>query len=153
MRTRAFTMVEVLVSMAIFAMAAIVLGAAYVNVLNGYAAANRAGEVNQELRFARAQLMALADRDEAEEGAEFETADGGRVAWRALIEQTDLPDLYLVHFTAELTESAGGKTRVVEEEFRLLRPTWTEGTDAETLRTDLRDRILEYQGKLREGAR
>ena len=151
MRRRAFTMVEVLVAMAIFAMAAIVLGAAYVNVLNAYALANRAGTVNEELRFARAQLLAEADRDKAEEGAEFDTTAGGRVTWRCLIDTTDLPNLFLVRFTAELVDGTGGKPRVVEEEFRLLRPTWSEGTEAETLRADLRDRILEYQGKFKEG--
>ncbi len=153
MRNRAFTMVEVLVAMAIFAMAAIVLGAAYVNVLNAYALANRAGAVNEELRFARAQLMAETDRDKAEEGAEFDTTGGGRVTWRCLIDSTDLPNLFLVHFTAELTDATGATPRVVEQEFRLLRPTWSEGTESETLRADLRDRILEYQGKFKESSR
>ena len=56
-------MVEVLVAMAIFALAAIVLGASYVNVLNAYASASGAGLVDEELRFARSQLMAQGERE------------------------------------------------------------------------------------------
>lgn len=146
-------MVEVLVAMAIFALAAIVLGASYVNVLNAYASASRAGLVDEELRFARSQLMTQGEREKAEEGARFQTADGGSVMWRALIEPTALPDLYDVFLVVEISRADGTAPEVIEQTIRLLRPSWAEGTENETLRTELRDRILKYQGKLKEGTR
>ena len=153
MRARGFTMVEVLVAIAIFALAAIVLGASYVNVLNAYASASGAGLVDEELRFARSQLMAQGEREEAEEGARYQTAEGGAVTWRALIEPTDLPDLYDVFLVVEISRANGTPPEVIEQTIRLLRPSWAEGTENETRRTELRDRILEYQGKLKEGTR
>jgi general secretion pathway protein I len=147
MHRRGFTMLEVMVALALFAMAAIALGAAYVNVLNSYAAIDRAAHRDEDLRFARTAIFLEADRTKAEEGGEFESADGRRVRWAALIEPTELPDLFTVNFTCETTEPHGGGTRVIEQSFRLLRPTWSEGLESGTLRKELSDRILEYQGK------
>jgi len=41
MREGAFTLMEVLIAIAIFSMAAIVLGAAYLNIINNYSAISR----------------------------------------------------------------------------------------------------------------
>ena len=43
---RGFTLVEVLVALCIFAMAAVVLGSAYVNVLTGYEVVSRGVQIN-----------------------------------------------------------------------------------------------------------
>jgi general secretion pathway protein I len=147
-RQTAFTLLEVLVALAIFGMAAIALGAAYVNVLTSYVDVNRIDERHEDVRFARSALLAEADRDKAEEGAEFEAGDGRRVRWRAEIESTNVADLFLVTFVCEITEPADARTREIVQVFRLLRPTWSDAAERETLRVEARDRILEYQGQL-----
>jgi general secretion pathway protein I len=147
-RQTAFTLLEVLVALAIFGMAAIALGAAYVNVLTSYVDVNRIDERHEDVRFARSALLAEADRDKAEEGAEFEAGDGRRVRWRAEIESTNVADLFLVTFVCEITGSADARTREIVQVFRLLRPTWSDAAERETLRVEARDRILEYQGQL-----
>lgn len=144
---RAFTLLEVLVALSIFALAAVVLGSAYVNVLTSYAAVARAGRVDEDLRFARAALAAEADRERVEEGGDFEGTDGRRVRWRAEIEPAGVADLFTVNFTCELTEAGTGRVETVTETFRLLRPTWSEVTERETLRIEARNRILEIQGR------
>ena len=53
----------------------------------------------------------------------------------------------------EISRANGTPPEVIEQTIRLLRPSWAEGTENETRRTELRDRILEYQGKLKEGTR
>ncbi len=147
-RPPAFTLLEVLVALAIFAMAAIALGGAYVNVLTSYVDVNRIDERHEDVRFARSALLAEADRDKAEEGAEFEAGDGRRVRWRAEIESTNVADLFLVTFVCEITEPTDARTREIVQTFRLLRPTWSDAAERETLRTEARNRILEYQGQL-----
>ncbi len=145
---RAFTLLEVLVALAIFALAAIVLGAAYANVLISYADLNRVDERHEDVRFARAALLAEADREKAEEGAEFESGEGRRVRWRAEIEPTNVADLFAVTFVCEVADPAELRPREIVQTFRLLRPTWSDAAERETLRAEARDRILEYQGRL-----
>ena len=144
MRNRAFTIIEVLAALAIFATAAIVLGAAYVNVLNGYAHAERATKVDADLRFAREILFRQPDLDLVEEGDEFESADGRRVIWRAIVEPTLVADLFEVEFEVELIDENTGEGETVTERFRLLRPTWSENNDRDQLRQEARDNLTQY---------
>lgn len=147
-RASAFTLIEVLVALAIFAMAAIALGAAYLNVITAYVDVNRVDERHEDVRFARNALLAEADRKKAEEGADFESDNGRRIRWRAEIETTEVADLFAVTFTCEINDPAEPRTREVVQNFRLLRPTWSDAGERETLRAKARDRILEHQGRL-----
>lgn len=142
-----FTLLEVLVALAIFAMGAIVLGSAYVNVLASYVVINRTTNHDDDIYFARAALYREADLQRAEEGDEFESHDGRRVRWSAEIEPTNVADLFTVQFTCELQDRDEQQPRVVTQTFRLLRPTWSDPGDRELLRSEARERILEFQGK------
>jgi general secretion pathway protein I len=141
---RAFTIMEVLVSLTIFALAAIVLGAAYINVLTGYEHAERATELDANVQFAREILFREPDLEKVEEGGEFETADGGEVLWRAIVEPTDLPDLFDVTFEVMVRGGRDGRERLTQERFRMLRPTWSEDDEREKLRQEAQERITEY---------
>lgn len=145
---KAFTILEVMIALAIFAAAAIALGAAYLNVLSGYAVVNRLAEREDDVKFARAALLAEADREAAEQGAEFESAEGRRVRWSATIEGTNVADLFQVTFTCELSDPSSIKPVVVTQAFRVLRPTWSDAAERETLRAEARDRITQFQSQL-----
>ena len=137
MRTRGFTLLEVLISLAVFALAAVVLGATYVNILNAYHVVNRGEIRDEEMRFARSMLMAETDRTKAEEGGNFEGSSGGRVTWSSEIEPSSVADVFKVKFTCEVTESnAPGPSRPTTETFMLLRPSWSEGLDMTKLRSE-----------------
>jgi general secretion pathway protein I len=148
MRRNGFTLLEVLVALAIFALAAVVLGSTYLNVLNAYHFANATDTRDEEVRFARAQLMAEPDRQKAEEGGDFEASGGGRVSWHAKIETSNTADVFEVTFTCEVAETDAKKTnRPVVETFMLLRPTWSQGLDMTKLRQQAKDRIVELRRK------
>ena len=141
-------MLEVLVALAIFALAAITLGATYVNVLTAYSVVNRTEAHDEEIRFARAQLLAEPDRVKAEEGADFEAQGGKRVIWRAKIETSSVADVFVVTFTCEISETnAKVPMKPVTETFMLLRPTWSDGVDTARLRQEAKDRIIELRQK------
>ena len=53
-----FSLLEVLVALMIFGLAAVVLGSTYVNVLNSYEAVSRGNTRDEDVAFARAQLLA-----------------------------------------------------------------------------------------------
>lgn len=146
---RGFTLIEVLVALLVFAIAAAALGSAYVNVLTAYDTVQRGGQNQEDVRFARSQLLAETDRKKAEEGADFESPGGRHVRWHAEIENTAMPDLFQVSFTCEITDSGLAGTQTTTETFVLLRPTWGDPVDNGKLRQEVRDRITEIRDKLK----
>jgi general secretion pathway protein I len=147
-RRRAFTLIEVLVALAIFMMMAVVLGTSYINILNAYDIAGRSVLVDDDVRFARAALLAEADRELVERGGEFDGGNGRRVAWKAVVEPTNVADLFAVTFTCEITVPSEPKPEIIEERFRLLRPTWSEPAERDKLRAETKTRIQELRQKL-----
>jgi len=140
-----FTLIEVMVALAIFALTAVVLGAAYVNVLNSFEVARHSNENNEDVSFARSQLLSQADLQTATTGSEFD--DGTRhVKWTAEIDPANETDLFTVTFTCVITEPSA-PTRTVVETFMLLRPTWSDPAARSTLRQAAADRIAQAQGK------
>ena len=130
----------------IFALTAVVLGSAYVNVLNSYEVARTSNVNDTDLYYARSQLLVIADLQTAEAGAEFD--DGDRhVKWTAEIEPANTTDLFTVAFTCTITEPGATAPKVVVQNFMLLRPTWSDPTDRTALRQAAADRIALFQGK------
>ena len=147
---RGFTLLEVVVALAVFALAAIVLGAAYVNVLTAYETVQRGPQTDEDVRFARAQLLAEPDHDKAEKGGDFATAGGRQVKWHATIEATTVGDLFNVTFTCELGDAgASGGASTVTEHFMVMRPTWGDPTVNTKLKQDAQDRIAKLQGRVK----
>jgi general secretion pathway protein I len=137
----AFTLIEVLVSLAIFALAAVVLGATYVNVLTSYQAVAKSNEHEQDLRLVRVALLAEPDRKKAEAGGD-QALPGNRTAhWEAKIEEADVADLFRVGFRCEIRDPARPQSWVREETFLLLRPTWSEPAARDRLRQSTRERL------------
>ena len=141
---RGFTLLEVMAALVIFATAAIVLGAGYVNVLRGYQSAERSTRSNAEVGFAREILFRIADLEQVEEGGEFETAQGRMVRWQAEVMPTDIADLFEVTFEVVVEGNQDAEEEIITERFRMLRPTWSEADEREKLRQESRDRITEY---------
>ena len=139
-------MLEVIVALAIFALAAIVLGAAYVNVLSAYESVQRGNQIDEDLRFARAQLLAEPDHDKAEKGGDFTAPGGGQVSWHATIEPTTTADLFTVTFVCERADASGGTAQTATEHFTVMRPTWADPAENGKLRQDALDRIAKLQG-------
>lgn len=142
-----FTIVEVLCALAIFTLAAVVLGGAYVNVLNSYFVMSRTVRSEDDLKFARSALLAESDLKKAEEGADFTTTEGRRVRWSATIEPTSVADLFKVIFRCEIGGLGVEAATTVEQSFRVLRPTWSEAGERDKLRAEAQKRILELQEK------
>jgi general secretion pathway protein I len=130
----------------------VVLGSAYLNVLQGYESARSANASDVDLEYARSQLLAQADLQTAQNGAEFDDTSTGadlasrHVKWTADIEPTDTTDLFTVTFTCTITEGSKLPDKVTET-FMLVRPTWSDPTTRSTLRQNAANRVALVQGK------
>lgn len=144
---RAFTLLEVLVSLAIFALAAVVLGAAYVNVLNGYDAVSHRQEHEQDLRLVRSQVLAEPDRKRVEKGGTFPLPQNHQAQWTATVQETAVADLFRVTFRCRIDETARPQPWVREENFLLLRPTWSDPSDREKLREQSARRLEKREAR------
>jgi len=142
---RGFTILEVLIALAIFAGAAVLLGATYLNVLSGYALIEHEGDYQNEVKFARAVLLAEPDLDTALKGGEFEAAGGRHVSWKATVDPTEEADLFTVTFDCEITANELKHPVHTTDIFRLLRPTWSKVDERDKLRSATRTRILKLQ--------
>ena len=145
-RIRGFSLLEVLLALVIFALAAVVLAAGYLNVINSYTAIGRGNFDSQDVAFARQAVLQQADLAMVQKGDDYETADGKRIKWTAAVEPTTVTDLFTVIFTCTISPSSG-EAKTSEETFMLLRPTWSEPASRTTLRQSATDRIAKAQGK------
>lgn len=142
---RGFTVLEVLIALMIFIGAAVVLGATYLGIMNSYAQLEVDGDYKNDVKFARAALLAEPDFDTAEKGGDFDATDGRHVSWKATIEPTNTADLFSVTFECEVNAAELKEPIHITEAFRLLRPTWSKPEDRDKLRSDARTRIQQLQ--------
>ena len=147
MNKRGFTILEILVALVIFVLAAVVLGGAYLNVLISYRIAARGNGAAQDVAFARQQLLTQPDLQTAVTGDEFTTADGHTLKWTATIEPATTADLFTVTLTCVTSDASLNQPQTATQTFMLLRPTWSQGVDRTTLRQAASARILKMQGK------
>ncbi|MFP4165943.1 MAG: type II secretion system protein J [Opitutales bacterium] len=141
----AFSLIEVLIALALFAMAGIVLSSAFVNALLARERGRGQAEQVDDLRLARQQLLLEPNRDDAEAGGDVETVHAGTATWQARIETTDLVDLFEVHWSVEFFDPPEDHARTYEETLYLLRPTWSE--------QDERSRLLEEKKQVLRDSR
>jgi len=140
-----FTLIEVLLALALFAVSVVVLASAYINVLFGLESVRVDRVLEQEMAFVRSVVLTAPDRETLEEGGELPTGELGLAYWEAELEPTAIADLFVVRvsITIQGTRESEGKT--LNERLIVLRPSWSEPVDREELRADSKERIADLK--------
>lgn len=147
MKRRGFTLIEVLMSLAIFALAAVSLGAAYSNVLMGRLALKQDEQRLDDLSRCRAALLETPGFDDVETGGEINLPGGRTARWKGKIEATAVSDLFAVQLTCEMQTVADGDFGdEINEARMLLRPTWSIPSDRQKIRDEARQRLERERG-------
>lgn len=145
-----FTLIEVTVALAIFALASVALTQSFISGMFSLENFKYHDSMEDSLMFVYSQVLANKERKDIEKGGDIKTIESGTVKWNAKIEKTTVLELYKV--TVNVTfddEKFFKKPQNFQEEFYLYRPEWAElGERDEFLRT----RIKERESKERESA-
>ena len=140
-RIAAFTLVEVLIAVAIFAMAASVLMSAFVNALLSRESAAKYDLLNTDIRAVRMQLLLEPNLEDAEDGDEYETVHSGEASWEAQVVPTNVVDPFQVELSIRFSEPPEGLVADYTETLYLLRPTWSESDERSDLLQDKREAL------------
>ncbi len=143
-----FTLIEVVVALALFASASIGLTMAFTSILTVREHGVQNDRLDADLRAIRQQLLLEPDLEAAEEGNTLETLSSGEAQWSAEIEPTEVVDLFAVQFYVELSDPPEGSPDRYSETLYLLRPTWSEKDERDELLADKRE-ALQRQRDLR----
>lgn len=149
-RSRGFSLIEVILTLVLLGAAMTILSQAFTNTLIGLDLLNVETDRQGVLRFVRAQVLQINDREEFEKGGEIETLDLGTAVWRAEVEETNVADLFKVYLEIEL-DPPNTKERLRErykQEIHILRPTWSDPVKRSTIIGD-RKRLIEDERRFR----
>ena len=137
----AFSLIEVVVALALFAMAAVVLSASFVNALLAREKGLSNDVRNADIRAVRMQLLLEPNLEDAEDGDRYETLSNGEANWQATIEPSNIVDLFRVQLMIEFMDPQDDQQPNYQETLYLLRPTWSESGERSELLEDKRDAL------------
>lgn len=141
-----FTLLEVMVAMALFFMAVTYFSMAYLNTLMAVESTQVNQSLEQDMAAIRRQVLLLGNVEDIEDGGDVLTGEHGNARWNVEYEPTEVADLFLVTLSVELEpeDEENGASEAMER-FYLTRPSWSEPLDREELRARTKERLVERQ--------
>ena len=152
---KGFMLVEVLVALALFGLAAVYL-------VDGAFVASRVirvmkdtREMEQDLLWVRSEVLSEANYEIFIEGGDISSLSMGEVQWEVEVEMTEVLDLYKVVLTLEYdgNEDYGVESGLRSSGMYLLRPGWGRHADFATERNRLLETKRDQMRELKEERR
>ena len=139
----AFSLIEVLIALALFAIAANVISSAFINALLSRERNDSRLYNDFAIQTARKQLLLEKKIEDAEDGGTVETLELGEVDWYAEILPTEIVDLFEVQLYGTFYDLEDSQKANFSETLYLLRPTWSESDERSMLLEDKKQDLLE----------
>jgi general secretion pathway protein I len=146
-QSQAFTLIEVLVSLAIFALAAVVLSVAYLNIIGSYRSLGVQHQGDEDWKLLRAVVLTEPELAKVEEGGRIALPGGRELNWKAQVEPTNVADLFQLTLEAEVPASGDSEEWQQRQVLHLFRPGWSDPAEREELREKTRQRIAKERTK------
>lgn len=143
--TKAFSLVEVLIALALFAIASNVISSAFINALLSRERNNEILYRDLAIQTARKQVLLQTNLQDAEDGGKVETLELGEVDWYAEITPTEIVDLFEVHLYVEFFDLEDTRLSDFDETLFLLRPTWSESDERSKLLAEKKEALLDLR--------
>jgi general secretion pathway protein I len=141
----AFSLIEVLIALALFAIAANVISSAFINALVSRERNDSTIYNDFAIQTARKQLLLEKNIEDAEDGGTIETLELGEVDWYAEILPTEIVDLFEVQLYGTFYDLEDSQKANFSETLYLLRPTWSESDERSMLLEDKKQDLLEIR--------
>jgi len=136
-----FSLIEVVVALALFAMAAVVLNSSFINALLARERGLSNDRLHADIQAVRLQLLLEPNLEDVEDGGRYETLNSGTANWEASVEPTNLIDLFHVQLQIEFSDPQDDQAATHTESLYLLRPTWSESNERSELLQDKKDEL------------
>ena len=144
-QTKGFSLIEVLIALALFAICSNLIASAFINAL--LARERNASSTYQDIAIntVRKQLLLEKNSEDAEEGGTLTLLEKGDASWIVEIYPTDIIDLFECRFDIEFLESDSPNQEIYSETLYLLRPTWSESDERSSLLQEKKDALLDLR--------
>ena len=143
-----FSLIEVLLALAIFILAAGVLTQAFINTLMGLEGIESDSALQADVKWARSVIIQEPDLDTFEEGGEIMALHSGAIEWEVTVDPLEVVDLFQVDLVMRLEHPDSKKPLELRSELILLRPTWSDPVERSELLGD-KTRIIEEERRYR----
>lgn len=142
-----FTLIEVLLALALFTVTAAVLAQTCSNLLYSQHTLSSAAEKDGSLIWLQRYLLRLPNRQTLEQGGRIDLPDGRRVEWEAVVEPTDTLDVLQVSLHLKINQPAVARPVHLDLRRTIYRSGWMEEHEKAPI---LREREQSWQQLLRD---
>lgn len=141
-RIKAFSLIEVLIALALFAVCSNLIASAFINALLARERDPNIAYREISIDTVRSQLLLEKNLEDAEEGGTVNLIQDKEASWSVEIFPTEIIDLFECRLDIEFLDDELSKRGIYSETLYLLRPTWSDSSERATLLEEKKQALL-----------
>lgn len=142
------TLIEVILGLAIFSIAAISLTQSFIDGMNLMDRLRKPSPSQWEEEFVLNAILLTETEEQIERGDDIKTFDGNTISWEGELEETEIPDLHILTATIESKSSADKTSFPATIRRYLFRPSWSEQTQRSEALEEFKKNLEDERAKM-----